>query len=83
MHGIPRPVALCASLLAPSFLPVIAHAQSAPVNQAPVVPAETQDADSGGDATAPTKKLQNPIGDLYSFPFLNNISFNYGPHGGA
>jgi hypothetical protein len=83
MHGIPRLITLCASLLALSFLPATARAQSAPPNQAPDVPAETQDADSGGDATALAKKLQNPIGNLYSFPFQNNINFNYGPHGGT
>ena len=29
------------------------------------------------------KKLQNPIGDLYSFPFQSNTNFNYGPHKGT
>ena len=29
------------------------------------------------------KKLQNPVGDLYSFPFQNNTNFNYGPHKGT
>jgi hypothetical protein len=37
-------------------------------------------ADEG--ATALAKKLQNPIGDLYSFPFQNNANFNYGPNKG-
>jgi hypothetical protein len=35
------------------------------------------------DATAIAKKLQNPIGDLYSFPFQNNTNFNTGPHKGT
>jgi hypothetical protein len=35
------------------------------------------------DATALAKKLQNPIGDLYSFPFQNNANFNSGPHSGT
>jgi hypothetical protein len=83
MHGIPRLITLCTSLLALSFIPVIARAQSAPPNQAPILPAETQDTDSADDATALAKKLQNPIGNLYSFPFQNNINFNYGPHGGT
>jgi hypothetical protein len=83
MHGITRLIALCATLLAPSFVPVIARAQSAPPNQAPDIPAETQGSDSGGDATALAKKLQNPIGNLYNFPFQNNINFNYGPRGGT
>ena len=34
-------------------------------------------------ATALAKKLQNPIGDLYSFPFQNNTNFNFGPHKGT
>jgi hypothetical protein len=29
------------------------------------------------------KKLQNPIGDLYSFPFQSNTNFNYGPNKGT
>src|ERR1700692_1497264 len=41
-------------------------------------------ADAGSDSdTAIAKKLQNPIGDLYSFPFQNNTNFNYGPHKGT
>jgi hypothetical protein len=40
--------------------------------------------DSSGESdTALAKKLQNPIGDLYSFPFQNNTNFNYGPHKGT
>ena len=35
------------------------------------------------DATALAKKLQNPIGDLYSFPFQNNTNFNTGPNKGT
>ncbi|MCW3476667.1 hypothetical protein [Limobrevibacterium gyesilva] len=37
----------------------------------------------GADATELAKKLQNPIGDLYSFPFQNNTNFNAGPHKGT
>jgi len=40
-------------------------------------------ASSDDDATALAKKLQNPIGDLYSFPFQNNTNFNTGPHKGT
>jgi hypothetical protein len=39
--------------------------------------------DSADSDTALAKKLQNPIGDLYSFPFQNNTTFNYGPHKGS
>jgi hypothetical protein len=43
------------------------------------------DANSANDegASALAKKLQNPIGDLYSFPFQNNTNFNYGPNKGT
>jgi hypothetical protein len=60
-----------------------AHAQSQPPNAAPAAPTETQDASSANDASALAKKLQNPIGDLYSFPFQNNTNFNTGPHKGT
>ena len=56
-----------------------AHAQSAP------------DASSGSggaqqpadDATDIAKKLLNPIGDLYSFPFQSNTNFGVGPQRGT
>jgi hypothetical protein len=38
---------------------------------------------SGGSASDLAKKLQNPIGDLYSFPFQSNTNFNYGPNKGT
>jgi hypothetical protein len=34
-------------------------------------------------ATALAKKLQNPIGNLYSIPFQSNTNFNYGPNKGT
>jgi hypothetical protein len=40
--------------------------------------------DSTGDSdTALAKKLQNPVGNLYSLPFQNNTNFNYGPNKGT
>ena len=60
-----------------------AHAQSQPPNAAPAAPTETRDASSANDASALAKKLQNPIGDLYSFPFQNNTNFSYGPNKGT
>jgi hypothetical protein len=43
-----------------------------------------QASDAGNeDASALAKKLQNPIGDLYSIPFQNNINFNTGPNKGT
>ena len=48
------------------------------VSSAPLV---ANDADEDGTTLA--KKLQNPIGDLYSFPFQNNTNFNYGLNKGT
>jgi hypothetical protein len=81
MHGISRPITRFAVLLALSLLSVSASAQSPAADPSSVVPAE--DAASGGDTTALAKKLQNPIGDLYSFPFQSNTNFNTGPHNGT
>jgi hypothetical protein len=41
------------------------------------------DDDAGESATDLAKKLQNPVGDLYSFPFQSNTNFNYGPNKGT
>jgi hypothetical protein len=38
------------------------------------------DASTSEDATDLVKKLQNPIGDLYSVPFQNKTNFNTGPN---
>jgi len=63
-------------MLALSLVSFGAAAQSA-------APAPPPDASSGEDATELAKKLQNPIGDLYSFPFQNNTNFNTGPNKGT
>jgi hypothetical protein len=77
-------ITLGASLLALTLLSAGAHAQSAAPTPAPVVNVGDQASDaSNEDATALAKKLQNPIGDLYSFPFQSNTNFNYGPHDGT
>ena len=62
-------------LLALSITDGPARAQSS-------VPDTPEDNSSPESATALAKKLQNPIGDLYSFPFQNNTNFNYGPQQG-
>lgn len=56
-----------AALLAPGDW---AYAQSA--SDAPAAPSDSDLA----------KKLQNPIGDVISVPFQNNVNFNTGPNGG-
>ncbi len=89
-----RLITLSAALLAFSAFSVGARAQSAapmpaPPNPAPVVNigdpgTDGSDSDASSDsASALAKKLQNPIGDLYSFPFQNNTNFNTGPHNGT
>jgi len=45
--------------------------------------AKAQDAVDSESTTDLAKKLQNPIGDLYSFPFQSNTNFNYGPNKGT
>ena len=72
---MPRLIALCTGLLALLLFSFGAVAQSAPT--------PPPDTSSDDDATALAKKLQNPIGDLYSFPFQNNTNFNTGPHKGT
>ena len=51
-------------------------------------PAQTQGAGPGSETkgqsdTDLAKKIQNPIGDLYSFPFQSNTNFGFGPHKGT
>lgn len=41
------------------------------------------DSSSEDNATDLAKKLQNPICDLYSFPFQSNTNFGVGPHKGT
>lgn len=67
-----------------------AQAQTSP---APVPPGQVQVSDAGGNGDGSSaasandsdlaKKLQNPIGDLISVPFQNNLNFNVGPHKGT
>jgi len=80
-----RAMLLGAGLLAFSVLSVGAAAQSAAPSLSPEVrlqPGDTANA-SNDDATELAKKLQNPIGDLYSFPFQGNTNFNTGTKGGT
>jgi hypothetical protein len=78
MIGMRRWITLGPSLLALSILLAGGSVQAQPPASSP--PAD--DSSENGD-TALAKKLQNPIGDLYSFPFQNNTNFNSGPHKGT
>jgi hypothetical protein len=55
---------------------------------APALQVQPSDA-TGGSATSGAgdsdlaKKLQNPIGDVISVPFQNNLNFGVGPHNGT
>jgi hypothetical protein len=73
---------LCAGLLAllPLAAGMAAHAQAPASSASPDAGSENAAAES---STELAKKLQNPIGDLYSVPFQNNANFNYGPHQGT
>ena len=87
----PSKIGLAAFLLMVLCLSHHAHAQqstAAPtVNLAsdesdPALASDTSDAASDS-ATALAKKLQNPIGNLYSIPFQSNTNFGYGPNKGT
>ena len=58
-----------------------ARAQQGPVEATQA--AKQADGASADSASDIAKKIQNPIGDLYSFPFQNNANFGAGPHGGV
>jgi hypothetical protein len=78
-------ITLNVALLALLGLPVGAYAQSSSPSPPPTVRVDPDDSGGGGNesATALAKKLQNPIGDLYSIPFQSNTNFNVGPHNGT
>ena len=76
-------VAFCAGLVGcVAFGPTAAHAQSTPPTggSGAAVPGDDTAGQSNTDIA---KKIQNPIGDLYSFPFQSNTNFGFGPHGGT
>ena len=68
-----------------------ATASARSANDSPVVRAQPPDPDSdqsaaeggGGSATDLAKQIQNPVGDLISVPFQNNIKFRSGPRKGT
>jgi hypothetical protein len=73
-----------------NYLPVLAHlahGQTSPSQAAPdqstTVRVAPPDADGDDTATEMAKKVQNPVSNLYLFPFQNNLNFNYGPKNGT
>ena len=47
------------------------------------VRAQEPSAAADDDMTALAKKIENPLGDLYTIPFQSNTNFNEGPHRGT
>ncbi len=70
---------LAALLAACLVVHATAHAQQAKVDAGVKSPDDT----AGASDTDLAKKIQNPIGDLYSFPFQSNTNFGVGPRGGT
>jgi len=75
-----RPSSQIARLLLLSILSLVSSGAAVRAQSTASTP---PDAGGGSNATALAKKLQNPIGDLYSFPFQNNTNFNTGPNKGT
>src|SRR3954465_13273088 len=86
MEGVMRWTGIAATFLAAVAIPSAGRAQAARSPGEPAVRLQPADAsassDANEDATQLAKKLQNPIGDLYSFPFQGNTNFSYGPNKG-
>jgi len=66
-----------------AVLAALVLAASAPVHAELAAPAAPDDDAGGQSASDLAKKLQNPIGDLYSVPFQSNTNFGVGPNHGA
>ena len=62
---------------------ILLASTTAQAQQAQPPAAGPGDDTAGQSTTDLAKKLQNPIGDLYSFPFQSNTNFGFGPHGGT
>lgn len=58
---------------------IVISVSPAKAQQSPPTIAST----GGENATDLAKKLQNPIGNLYSIPLQSNTNFNYGPNKGT
>jgi hypothetical protein len=80
--------ALVVALLGLPVCSLLAYGQTQPPPAAPgqattvrVMPSDPGDGDDA--ATEMAKKVENPVSDLYLFPFQNNLNFNYGPRNGT
>ncbi|MCU0945768.1 MAG: hypothetical protein MUF65_10410 [Rubritepida sp.] len=54
-----------------------------PHARAPSAPVRLDAGAGPRSATELAKAIQNPIGDLYSFPFQNNVNLRVGPNRGT
>jgi hypothetical protein len=81
MLNLKKP-ALLAAILTTTVLAGLLPARAEPAAPAAGAAAPGDDTE-GASASDLAKKLQNPIGDLYSFPFQSNTNFGVGPHKGA
>ena len=75
----------CCALRWESAAPCWAQAQSVPnttVQAAHEPPSRRNNAKAESDSEL-ARQLQNPVGDLISFPLQNNVNFGYGPRGGT
>ena len=92
IFGSARAALIIPAALLGLMLTAGAKAQQAPADQPasagqqkdePEVRLAPDGSSESESASALAKKLQNPIGDLYSFPFQSNTNFQAGPHQGT
>jgi hypothetical protein len=76
-----RPVGKLNCFAAFALAAVLLTAVSANAQEA--TPSNAAQAAGSDSAEELAKKLQNPIGDLYTIPFQSNTNFNVGPHKGT
>jgi hypothetical protein len=86
-YNIVRGLTLVGWLGAFLSLPTVVHAEQSMASPeiASAAPSNADDAsDAANDSASElAKKLQNPVGNLYSIPFQSNTNFGYGPNKGT
>ena len=81
--------AMAAAIFVSVLLLAASQARAQDANAASTANLTPNSSEGSGDnvgsesTTDLAKKLQNPIGNLYSFPFQSNTNFNYGPNKGT